>query len=334
MTLAEEQTQTLPPILAVEDVVREYGRVAAGWMRAAGYGMRAVDGVTLQIERGETVAVVGESGCGKSTLLRCMVSVEDVSDGHVRFEGVEVRDMPKAARNDYRRHVQMIFQDPTASLNPRKRVSDIIGEPYRIHFGKKLSDDRLCELMSMVGLDPVRRDAYPSQFSGGQRQRIAIARALAVEPKVMLFDEPVAALDVSVQAQILNLLCEIRERTGVASVFVSHDLSVVRFIAQKVFVMYLGRVVESGPVGPVFDNSSHPYTQALISAVPKGLEQADPNAPRILLQGEPPDPARPPQGCRFNPRCWKATDLCRSQAPLLTPRQDGQGMVACHHHDS
>ncbi|TGN67756.1 ATP-binding cassette domain-containing protein [Paracoccus liaowanqingii] len=332
MTRALERSRT--PILTVENVVREYGRVAAGWMRPARSGMRAVDGVTLQIDQGETVAVVGESGCGKSTLLRCIVSVDDVSDGHVRFEGVDVRTMPKAERSNYRRHVQMIFQDPTASLNPRKRVSDIIGEPYRIHFGKALSDERVCDLMSMVGLDPDRRDAYPSQFSGGQRQRIAIARALAVEPRVMLFDEPVAALDVSVQAQILNLLCEIRDRTGVASVFVSHDLSVVRFIAQKVFVMYLGRVVESGPVAAVFDNPSHPYTQALISAVPKGLEQVDLNAPRITLQGEPPDPARPPQGCRFNPRCWKATSLCRSHVPLPTPRQDGHGTVACHHQES
>lgn len=322
------------PLLAVEDVVRAYGRVAASWLHPGGAGMRAVDGVTLQINRGETVAVVGESGCGKSTLLRCMVSVEDISDGYVRFNGVDVRAMPRAARDDYRRHVQMIFQDPTASLNPRKRVSDIIGEPYRIHFGKALPDDRVCDLMDMVGLDPVRRDAYPAQFSGGQRQRIAIARALAVEPQVMLFDEPVAALDVSVQAQILNLMCEIRDRTGVASVFVSHDLSVVRFIAQTVFVMYLGRVVESGPVAQVFDNPAHPYTQALISAVPKGLEQEDAAAPRILLQGEPPDPARPPQGCRFNPRCWKATELCRVEAPSLSPRQNEQGMVACHHHGS
>ncbi|MFN4154382.1 MAG: ABC transporter ATP-binding protein [Paracoccaceae bacterium] len=318
------------PVLEAENLSREYGTVKPGRFFQGRRGMRAVDAVSLSVEKGRTLAIVGESGCGKSTLLRSMVTVDDLAEGSVRYNGRDVATMSKADRQTYRREVQMVFQDPTASLNPRRRIEDIIGEPIRIHFGHAPKSERIEELMQSVGLDPSRRRAYPAQFSGGQRQRISIARALAVEPRVMLFDEPVAALDVSIQAQILNLLVRIRAETGVASLFVSHDLSVVRYIAHDVVVMYLGKVVEHGPVDRVFDAPAHPYTRALLSAVPRGLDGREGQSDRILLQGEPPDPSRPPSGCRFNPRCLKAQALCRTDQPLPRAVDATAREVACH----
>jgi oligopeptide transport system ATP-binding protein len=316
-------------LLQVEDLRKTF--------RVPGPGKKsltALDGITLDVRRGETLGLVGESGCGKSTLARTLMMLERPDSGTVTFDGIDPFSLRGKDLLKFRRRVQMVFQDPYASLNSRMSAADIIAEPWRTHRGlyrsKKDRDMRVRGLLDLVGLGAKAAGKYPQEFSGGQRQRIGIARALALNPDVIICDEPVSALDLSVQAQVLNLLNDLQQQLGIAYVFISHDLSVVRHVADRVAVMYLGRIIESGPTEAVFDSANHPYTAALMSAAPK-LDAAH-RTERILLKGEVPSPVDPPSGCRFRTRCWKATDVCASERPplALDPVNAGHG-AQCHH---
>ncbi|MCB8839473.1 ABC transporter ATP-binding protein [Aurantimonas sp. VKM B-3413] len=294
--------------------------------------VKAVNGVDLAIAAGETVALVGESGCGKSTLSNAIVGLQKPTAGSIKIAGQEVNGASRRQLNAIRRRVQMIFQDPALSLDPRSTIGATIGEPLLVRGiarGAKLKR-RVGELLTQVGLRPEHAERYPHQFSGGQRQRVVIARALALEPELVICDEPVSALDVSVRAQILNLLVALQKRTGVAYLFVSHDLSVVRHIADRVVVMYLGRIVEEAARETFFADPKHPYTRALMSAVPEANPAVQRAKQRYVLSGELPSPANIPSGCPFHTRCPLATDICLSERPELTPRPDG-ARVACHH---
>jgi oligopeptide/dipeptide ABC transporter ATP-binding protein len=291
----------------------------------------AVDAVSLQLRRGEVLGIVGESGCGKSTLARMLVGLERPDGGQLLYHGQDVTAGRRSDRRLLRDGVQMIFQDPYASLDPRMTVLDIVAEPLAAnHSGTSTSRrDRVAELLDLVGLSADMMSRYPHQFSGGQRQRIGIARALALDPQVLICDEPVSALDVSVQAQVINLLGDLQRRLDVAIVFIAHDLSVVRHIADRVAVMYLGRIAEIGDIDTIYDSPAHPYTQALLSAVPASERSARGLTRRRILDGEPPSPVDPPPGCRFNPRCWLASDECRTDVPAL--REMGHDRLsACH----
>jgi peptide/nickel transport system ATP-binding protein len=296
--------------------------------RAAGY-VHAVDGVSLDVFPGETVGLVGETGCGKSTLGRCLVRLLRPDSGTIRFDGADLLALEGRALRESRRHFQIVFQDPYASLNPRMTVEAIVTEPLAIHgIGDRAKRrEAAADLLRQVGLDPSGLPQYPRAFSGGQRQRIAIARALALDPKFIVLDEPVSALDVSVQAQIVNLLQDLQESRGLTYLFIAHGLQVVAHLSSRVAVMYLGRIVEEAPGEALFAAPLHPYTQALLSAVP----EPDPEAPRarVTLPGEPPSPLAPPPGCRFAPRCPLAQERCRREVPDL--RDVGGGRrVACH----
>ncbi|MGY1734145.1 ABC transporter ATP-binding protein [Geodermatophilus sp. SYSU D01045] len=294
--------------------------------------VRAVDGVDLTLRRGETVGLVGESGCGKSTVSKLIVALERPTAGAILYKGKDVARMGGRALKDYRREVQIIFQDPYASLNPRMTVGDIVAEGWAVHDDvapKKGRLKRTQELLDRVGLNPDYVNRYPHQFSGGQRQRIGIARALALQPEVIVCDEPVSALDVSVQAQVVNLLEDLQDEFGLSYLFIAHDLSVVRHISDRVAVMYLGSIVEEGTDEEVYASPSHPYTQALLSSVPLHEPALRGQKDRILLQGDVPSPADPPSGCRFRTRCWKAQDVCAQQAPALVDRGQGHPS-ACH----
>jgi oligopeptide transport system ATP-binding protein len=296
--------------------------------------LRALDGISLSVERGETLGLVGESGCGKSTLARTLMMLERPDSGTVRFDGQDPFDMRGKELLAWRRRVQMVFQDPFASLNARMNAGEIISEPWRAHKDlyrtSRERDARVRELLHMVGLRPSDAKKSPQEFSGGQRQRIGIARALALNPDVIILDEPVSALDLSVQAQVLNLLNDLQQRLGVAYVFISHDLSVVRHVADRVAVMYLGRIIETGATEEVFDRPRHPYTAALMSASPK-LDVTGAERNRIILQGEIPSPLDPPSGCRFRTRCWKAQDICAEQLPPAVPApEDASHAAECH----
>lgn len=305
--------------------------VGKTFIPGSGQPVRAVDAVSFDVFPGETLGLVGESGCGKSTLGRCLMRLHDVSAGRIVLEGIDIAELSPRQLRPYRRHMQMIFQDPAASLNPRRRVGDLLAEPLRIHkiAARAGIGQRLRELMDIVGLPASFLDRYPHEFSGGQRQRIGIARALALEPKLIVADEPVSALDVSVQAQIVNLFSDLRQRLQLTTLFIAHDLSVVRQVSERTAVMYLGSIVEIGPTDLLFRKPAHPYTQALLSAIPVPRVGSARKRERILLKGEIPSPANPPPGCRFHPRCPAAHERCRIERPALTGLPDGR-QVACH----
>ncbi|MDO0925886.1 dipeptide ABC transporter ATP-binding protein [Streptomyces sp. TG1A-8] len=311
---------TTEPILEVGGLVKHYPLTRGVLFRRRTGAVRAVDGVDLTLGRGETLGVVGESGCGKSTVAKLLCSLERPTAGTIRFRGEDITGLSGRALKAVRRNIQMVFQDPYTSLNPRMTVGDIVGEPYDIHPEAAPKGDRrrrVRELLDVVGLNPEHVDRYPHQFSGGQRQRIGIARGLALRPEVIVADEPVSALDVSVQAQVINLLDRLQAEFGLSYVFIAHDLSVVRHISDRVAVMYLGRIVETGRDAEIYEHATHPYTQALLSAVPVPDPEARAHRERIILTGDVPSPADVPSGCRFRTRCWKARERCAREVPVL-----------------
>jgi peptide/nickel transport system ATP-binding protein/oligopeptide transport system ATP-binding protein len=320
------------PLLEVRDLKVHFPFRRGSWWKPQTGAIRAVDGVSLSIAAGETLGLVGESGCGKTTTARAIVNLLQPTEGEIWLDGQRIDGLAPREMFPHRRTIQMIFQDPYASLNPRMTVGAIIAEPMEI-FGLFAARDRKLEamrLMDMVGLNPRFLNRYPHEFSGGQRQRIGIARALAVQPKLIVCDEPVSALDVSIQAQVVNLLVELQQRLGLAYLFISHDLSVVRHISSRIGVMYLGRIVELADADSLHRNPRHPYTQALLSAAPDVKQAAiGGRRERIRLEGDVPSPINPPSGCRFRTRCWMAQEICAKQEPPLM--QIGKRhKVACH----
>ena len=321
-------------ILHAENLVKHYP-IKAGVLRRTVGHVKALDGVSFELYKGETLGIVGESGCGKSTLARMLMRLEEPTAGKLIFDGVDVYSQGGSAMRRLRRDIQIVFQDPYTSLNPRKTVGDIVGEPFEIHtdvLTKRDRRQRVQQLLDLVGLNPEHIHRYPHQFSGGQRQRIGIARGLALNPKVIICDEPVSALDVSVQAQVINLLAELQAGLGLAYIFIAHDLSVVRHISDRVGVMYLGKMVEIGDEVQIYSRPTHPYTQALLSAVPMADPTQRNTREQIVLTGDVPSPANPPSACRFHTRCWKAQEICSVEEPLLIPRPDGEQShdSACH----
>ncbi|GAA1906686.1 ABC transporter ATP-binding protein [Lapillicoccus jejuensis] len=331
---ARRDLAAAPTLLEVSDLVKHFAvREVQGLSMFRGV-VRAVDGVSFTLRQGETLGLVGESGCGKSTTSRLLTRLEEPTSGAIRFRGTDIAGLKEKALRPMRREVQMIFQDPYSSLNPRQTVGAILQTPLQVHgLAKGREKQRAQELLELVGLNPEHINRYPSEFSGGQRQRIGIARALAVEPQLVIADEPVSALDVSIQAQVMNLLARLRDELGLSFIFIAHDLGVIRHFCDTIAVMYLGKIVEQGPKQRIYTAPQHPYTQALLSAAPdlavvRGVAPKE----RIRLQGDPPSPLDPPSGCRFRTRCWKAQDVCATQEPpLVTPSGAAPDqVVACH----
>jgi oligopeptide transport system ATP-binding protein len=317
------------PLLRVRNLVKHFP-VKGGLLQRTADRVRAVDGVSFDLAAGETLGLVGESGCGKSTTGRCILRLIEPTSGEVRFNGKDVMAMDARGLRKMSRGMQIIFQDPYASLNPRMTVGAIVGEALTIHGlarNEREYDERVVNLLETVGLHAEHRRRYPHEFSGGQRQRIGIARALAVSPRLIVCDEPVSALDVSIQAQVINLLEDLQRQFGLAYLFIAHDLSVVEHISRRVAVMYLGRIVEIASAHDLYTAPKHPYTEALLSAVP--IPDPAVKRQRIVLQGDVPNPIRPPSGCHFHPRCPHAMERCRTEAPLLREIAPGR-MAACH----
>ncbi|MGP9018797.1 ABC transporter ATP-binding protein [Streptomyces sp. BR1] len=307
-------------ILEVRDLVKHYPLTQGILFKKQVGAVKAVDGVSFDLAAGETLGIVGESGCGKSTVAKMLVNLERPTAGQIKYKGTDITKMSGKALRSVRRNIQMVFQDPYTSLNPRMTVGDIIGEPYEIHPEVAPKGDRrrkVQDLLDVVGLNPEYINRYPHQFSGGQRQRIGIARGLALQPEIIVADEPVSALDVSVQAQVVNLLERLQAEFSLSYVFIAHDLSIVRHISDRVGVMYLGRIVEIGRDEEIYDHPTHPYTQALLSAVPVPDPAARERRERIILTGDVPSPANIPSGCRFRTRCWKAQERCTLEVPEL-----------------
>lgn len=322
---------TYDALLEVRDLKKHFP-IHRGILQRLVGNVKAVDGISFDIVRGETLGLVGESGCGKSTAGRTILRLYDATEGSIRFDGTDIATLSGENLRATRPRMQMIFQDPQACLNPRMNVGSIIAEPLDEHrsMSRKDRDERVRDLLRAVGLNPDFTNRYPHEFSGGQRQRIGIARALALEPEFIVCDEPIAALDVSIQAQVVNLLEELQDKLGLTYLFISHDLSMVRHICDRVAVMYLGRIMELAPREALYGRPLHPYTQALLSAVPIPKPSVEATRKRILLSGDVPSPAKPPSGCVFRTRCRRATEICAEVVPEPTDHGRGQ-IVACHH---
>jgi peptide/nickel transport system ATP-binding protein len=327
-------TVTEPGVLLRVDHVVKYFPVRKGviFQREVAR-VHAVDDVSLELRAGETLGLVGESGCGKSTLARCIARLYPLTSGSVIFEGKDISRLSRRGLRPVRRAMQMVFQDPYASLNPRKRVGTIIADPLRIHKRGKRDDikRRVRELLKLVGLSSEHYNRYPHEFSGGQRQRIGVARALALHPKLIIADEPVSALDVSIRAQVINLLDDLQDNLSLTYIFIAHDLGVVRHVSDRIAVMYLGKIVEISPAEELYRQPIHPYTEALLSAVPIPDPDLSDRREHIVLEGDVPSPIEPPPGCRFHPRCRYATEICSREEPPLLPHGGGGHMAACHH---
>ena len=317
------------PLLRVSNLEKKFPIQRGMFKRTVGQ-IHAVDGISFDIAPGETLGLVGESGCGKSTTARLILRLLDQTSGEIYFDGKEIHSMSREEIRGVRKDMQIVFQDPYASLNPRMTVRQIVAEPLIVHgMAKDDSDPQVDEMIELCGLSREFGNRYPHEFSGGQRQRVGIARALALDPALIVLDEPVSALDVSIQAGVVNLFGDLQKRLGMSYVFIAHDLSVVRHIADRVAVMYLGKIVEIGDKKSIYEHPTHPYTKALLSAVPVPNPTTERSRSRIMLEGDVPSPVNPPSGCRFRTRCWKATDLCASSEPQLVVRPTGQ-LSACH----
>jgi oligopeptide/dipeptide ABC transporter ATP-binding protein len=321
-----------PPLLRVENLVKYFPVKSRGIIRRVVGQVQAVDGISFTVDTGKSIGIVGESGCGKTTTGRLITRLEEPTSGSMMFEDTDIAKLGSGQLKGYRREIQMIFQDPYSSLNPRHTVGTIVGTPLRVHkvVPEKQVLSRVQELLEVVGLNPEHYNRYPSEFSGGQRQRIGVARALSLQPKLIVADEPVSALDVSIQAQVVNLLQDLQKEFGIAFVFIAHDLAIVRHFCPEIAVMYLGKIVEKGDRETIYLRPHHPYTQALLSAVPDVKQAAiGGRRDRIMLEGDVPSPINPPSGCRFRTRCWKAQDICTDVEPPLIDFGHGHS-VACH----